>query len=292
MVKTNYFDLNPVVVQALNNLQYRYSGKTPEMWYSRVHYLFKKLLENNPNHFSKNGFIQMIERSYKNGGFKAERRSFHIYVLCSKSIQKNTKKGGARVSSLSSNEVDVIFMNYSEYSPHGYHIYNTDYEFRERIAYFLFNNAKIIQRAFKLRPETWAKQVWNMENNPQTQEEYDLHIDKYVNCLKKAYNENITQKYIKKYLAEWVTGYKEYDYYHPSIWVEMKKYQLYNRLNTVAYIVTFIKLRQQGYKIITYEDWSLMLKCLVNPEYHRISKVNNNIVVVKSSEYARYTIFL
>ncbi|PKC52743.1 hypothetical protein RhiirA1_480783 [Rhizophagus irregularis] len=33
-----------------------------------------------------------------------------------------------------------------------------------------------------------------------------------------------------------------------------------------------------------------MLKCLANSEYHRISKVNNNIVVnfVKSSEYARY----
>ena len=34
MVKTNYYDgLNPVVMQALNNLQYRYSDETPEMWY-------------------------------------------------------------------------------------------------------------------------------------------------------------------------------------------------------------------------------------------------------------------
>ena len=65
----------------------------------------------------------------------------------------------------------------------------------------------------------------------------------------------------------------------------MKKYQLYNRLNTVAYIVTFIKLHQQSYRIITYGDWPLMLKCLANPH---ISKVNNNIIVVKSSEYARY----
>ena len=31
MVKTNYSGLNPVVVQALNNLQYRYSDETPEM---------------------------------------------------------------------------------------------------------------------------------------------------------------------------------------------------------------------------------------------------------------------
>jgi len=123
MVKTNYSSLNPVVVQALNNLQYRYSGETPEMWCSRVRYPFKKLLEYNPKYFFKNGFIQMIERSYKDGKFKAGRRSFHIYcTVCdslviihenniecandhlnkciaktakrhSTSIQKNTKKG-------------------------------------------------------------------------------------------------------------------------------------------------------------------------------------------------------
>jgi hypothetical protein len=71
--------LSPVVMQALNNLQYRYSGETPEMWYSRVHHPFKKLLEYNPKYFSKNGFIQMIERVYIDGEFKAGRRSFHIY---------------------------------------------------------------------------------------------------------------------------------------------------------------------------------------------------------------------
>src|SRR5436309_12090228 len=78
--------------------------------------------------------------------------------------------------------------------------------------------------------------------NPLTQEEYDLHTDEYVDCIKKAYNKNIAQKYIKEYLAKQAIRYKECDYYHPSIWVEKKKYQLYNRLNTVAYIVTFIKL--------------------------------------------------
>src|SRR3954471_19877223 len=73
----NYSSLNPVVVQAPNNLQYRYSGETPEIWYSRVRYPFKKLLEYNPKYFSKNGFIQMIERVYIDGEFKAGRRSFH-----------------------------------------------------------------------------------------------------------------------------------------------------------------------------------------------------------------------
>src|SRR6266480_1739235 len=90
--------------------------------------------------------------------------------------------------------------------------------------------------------------------NPQTQEEYDLHTDEYVDCLKKAYNENIAQKYIKEYLVKQITEYKEYDYYHPRIWVEKKKDQLYVQLTTVAYIVTFIKSYQQGYRFVSYSD--------------------------------------
>jgi hypothetical protein len=78
MVKTNYSDLNPVIMQALNNLQYKYSDETPEMWYSYVCYPFKILFENNPKYFPKNGFIQMIERYYKNGKFKVGGRSFFI----------------------------------------------------------------------------------------------------------------------------------------------------------------------------------------------------------------------
>ena len=46
--------------------------------------------------------------------------------------------------------------------------------------------------------------------NPLIQEEYDLHTDEYVDCIKKAYNKNIAQKYIKKYLAEQTIEYKEY----------------------------------------------------------------------------------
>ncbi|PKC60201.1 hypothetical protein RhiirA1_399367 [Rhizophagus irregularis] len=98
MVKTSFYSgLNPVVVQMLNNLQYRYSGETPEMWCSRVYYPFKKLLEYNPKYFSKNRFIQMIERSYKDGEFKAGRRSFNIYcTVCDSSviIRENTIKCG------------------------------------------------------------------------------------------------------------------------------------------------------------------------------------------------------
>ena len=86
MVKTNYPGLNPIVVQALNNLQYRYSGETPEMWCFCIHYLFKKLLEYNPKYFFKNGFIQMVERVYIDGKFKAERRSFNIYCTVCDSL--------------------------------------------------------------------------------------------------------------------------------------------------------------------------------------------------------------
>src|SRR5256885_13155639 len=78
-------------------MQYRYSGETPEIWYSRVCYPFKKLLEYNSKYFSKNGFIQMIERSYKDEKFKARRRSFHIYCTVCDSliiIRKNTIKCG------------------------------------------------------------------------------------------------------------------------------------------------------------------------------------------------------
>src|SRR5207248_1596371 len=86
MVKTNYSGLNPVVVQALNNLQYRYSGETPEMWCSHIHYPFKKLLEYNPKYFSKNGFIHMTERVYIDREFKAGRRSFNIYCTVCDSL--------------------------------------------------------------------------------------------------------------------------------------------------------------------------------------------------------------
>ncbi len=175
-------------MRALNNLQYRYSDETPEMWCSHVHYPFKKLFEYNPKHFLKNGFIQMIEKSYKDGEFKARRRSFHIYctvcdslviirentIKCdndhlkkcitktakmhSNSIWKNVKKK-ERASSPSSDEVDEIYQTYwIIYSKDLAH-YSYDYlhENRKRIVNRLINNAKVIQRAwkaFKLRPET------------------------------------------------------------------------------------------------------------------------------------------
>ncbi len=124
-------------------MQYKYSGETPEMWCSHVHYPFKKLLEYNPKYFSKNGFIQMIEREYIDGEFKAGRRSFNIYCtvcdslvfICENTIKyvsdhlnkciartvkkklayfnhtwKNMKKGGAdpRGTTLSRKRVSIL----------------------------------------------------------------------------------------------------------------------------------------------------------------------------------------
>src|SRR4051812_23519120 len=197
---SNYNGLNPIVVQALNNLQYRYSGETPEMWCSRVCYPFKKLLEYNPKYISKNGFIQMIERVYIDGGFKAGRRSFHIYctvcdslviihentiecankhlneciakkakkcIAYSNPIQKNVKKGG-RVASLSPGEINKIYLIYSVMYSKGLAHYNDSYEGEKGIVNRLIDSAKVIQRAwraFKLSPEIWAKRVWNMVRN-------------------------------------------------------------------------------------------------------------------------------
>src|ERR1044072_6513886 len=86
--------------------------------------------------------------------------------------------------------------------------------------------------------------------NLQTREEDALFIDERVNNYKRAFSENLAQKYIKEFLAERATGYEEYKYYDPDYWVETKKYQLNKRLNAVAYIVTFIKLHQQGYRFV------------------------------------------
>ena len=119
----------------------------------------------------------MIERSYKDGEFKAGRCSFHIYcTVCdslviilentiecgndhlkkcitktakmhSNSVQKNMKKGGS-VSSLSSDEVDEIYLTYSVMYSKGLAHYSYDYlhEGRKKIVNRLID-IKVVQRA-------------------------------------------------------------------------------------------------------------------------------------------------
>ena len=117
----------------------------------------------------------MIERSYKDGEFKAGRRSFHIYcTVCDSlviirentiecgndhlkkcitktakmhfnSVQKNMKKGGS-VSSLSSDEVDEIYLTYSVMYSKGLTHYGYDYshEGRKKIVNRLIDSAKVV----------------------------------------------------------------------------------------------------------------------------------------------------
>ncbi|UZO07431.1 uncharacterized protein OCT59_027715 [Rhizophagus irregularis] len=241
----NHNGLNPAVVQALNNLQYKYSGETPEMWCSCVHYPFKKLLEYNPKYFSKNGFIQMIERSYKDGKFKTGRCSFHIYctvcdslviirentiecgndhlkkciaktakrhIAYSNPIQKNVKKGVS--SELSDDEIEKIYQIFG----------------------FIF-----------MRNDNTPDEKKYLGITPR-----DIRIpdDQYVNYFG------------RRILARDVPAHHQneprlrdlYCHYTPHNWAENKKDQLYVRLTTVAYIVTFIKSYQQDYRFVGYSD--------------------------------------
>ncbi|CAG8631264.1 23055_t:CDS:2 [Dentiscutata erythropus] len=168
-------------------------------------------------------------------------------------VRKNVKKEG-KVSSLGIDIVDKIYERY----------------------YFMYiriiNSVTVLQwawRTYKLRPETWASRVWNIVRNDTTPDE-------------------------KKFLAKDVPAYHQkcrYNNYSSLEWAEKKKDQLKAQLDNVVYIVTFIVLHQQGYRIVYYGSWSYMLKWLSNPEYYHIDKKywncdNENFVI--SSEYTRY----
>ena len=81
-----------------------------------------------------------------------------------------------------------------------------------------------------------------------------------------------------------------YDHYSSQSWVEKKREQLWKQLNNVAYIVAFIELHLQGYRIVEYSGWIYILKWLSNPRYYCIDKYlnNSNENFVKSSEYVQY----
>ena len=53
-----------------------------------------------------------------------------------------------------------------------------------------------------------------------------------------------------------------YDHYSSQSWAEKKREQLWERLNNVAYIVAFIELHRQCYRIVEYSGWTYMLKWL------------------------------
>jgi hypothetical protein len=215
-------------------------------------------------------------------------------------VRKNTKKGVS--SELSDNEIAKIYGNiYFRYKKSSeFYCSHASKEIKKSVAYQLINSVKVIQRAwrtYKSRPETWAKRVWNMMRNDNTPDN-----KKYLGITPHGIripDDWYVDYFGKRILARDVPAHHQNEsslcdlYYHytPHDWAEKKKDQLYVRLTTVAYIVTFIKSYQQDYKFVGYNDWTIMLKYLANPGHYRTTKnYYNNIITnfVKISEYARY----
>src|SRR5581483_8145623 len=332
MVRTDYrYGLNPVVVQAITNLHYRYSDETPKMWCSRIRVPFRKLIKYNPTFFSKNEYIHMTQRLYEDGKFGPGRRTFHIYCTVCDSLvficdnteecaDKHLNECIAKIeerriayyrSILWKRKINRALSSEEEVKRVYYYIYfrykklyeyfdgHATYGVKEKIAHRFINSAIVIQRAwraFKLGPETWAKRVWNMVKNDNIPDEKKylgitprgirIPDDRYVNY----FGQRILARDVPAHHQNEPRLRELYYHYTPHDWAEKKKYQLYIRLTTVAYIVTFIKSYQQDYRFVSYGDWTIMLKYLANPEHYRTTKYlnNDNVNFVRTSEYARY----
>ncbi len=67
------------IVDAIWPLTKRRNHETSEIWYSRIHDLFKKILKENPRILSKNGFITMYEKLYESDSKVHGHLSNYIY---------------------------------------------------------------------------------------------------------------------------------------------------------------------------------------------------------------------
>src|SRR5437764_11178086 len=67
------------IVNAIWLLTKRRDHKTPEMWCSRIHDPFRKILEENPRTLSKNGYIIMCGKLYENDKVHAGHPTDYIY---------------------------------------------------------------------------------------------------------------------------------------------------------------------------------------------------------------------
>jgi hypothetical protein len=71
------------ILKAIHLLQHKYDNETPEMWCSRIRGPFRKILEENPEIFSKNGYIRMYAKFYEDGkGFHSS-GNLTNYIYCS-----------------------------------------------------------------------------------------------------------------------------------------------------------------------------------------------------------------
>ena len=69
LVGVGYYDVNFVeyrrLLDVIAPLTGRRDHETPEMWCSRIRDPFRKILEENPRIFSKNGYITMFGKLYE-----------------------------------------------------------------------------------------------------------------------------------------------------------------------------------------------------------------------------------
>ena len=144
-----------------------------------------------------------------------------------------------------------------------YYGYDYSHEGRKKIVNHLIDSAKVLQRvwrAFKLRPETWMKRVWNNVRNDGTPDD-------------------------KKYL-----GMTPHVYYSLYDWVKEKKIQLWIRLCNETYKNVSKILLQKGYVIIRGSNWTNQLKWLHNPEYYRIDKNDKLEYLIRVTECEKYKV--
>ncbi|EXX61202.1 hypothetical protein RhiirA5_437888 [Rhizophagus irregularis] len=71
------------IIKAIHLLQHKYDNETPEMWCSRIRGPFRKILEENPEIFSKNGYIRMYAKFYEDGKGFHPSGNLTNYIYCS-----------------------------------------------------------------------------------------------------------------------------------------------------------------------------------------------------------------
>src|SRR2546421_12014193 len=145
--------------------------------------------------------------------------------------------------------------------------------------------AVVIQRAYrnyKKRPESLAKQVWEVVRNDSTPDN-----KKFLDIVPRGKTYHfINGKLIESnYVSDRFYAENKHNIYFATTWAEAKRNQLYGRLYTVAYLATFRVLYQQGYIIIRDTAWYNMLKWLQNPEFYLIDKKYNFIRISDCEKY-------
>ena len=148
--------------------------------------------------------------------------------------------------------------------------------------------AVVIQRAYrnyKKRPESLAKQIWEVVRNDGTPDN-----KKFLDIVPRGKTYHfINGKLIESnYVSDRFYVDNRHNIYSATTWAEAKRNQLYGRLGTVAYIATFRVLYQQGYIVVRSTGWSDMLKWLQNPKYYHINKKYNFENIIRISDCEKY----